>query len=244
MLTLTLMTPPTMVKTLCPPSGHKQQPQQQQQQHNTPPNTNTNTCPECPACGGFIKPSIVFFGEGLPPEFAHHIQRDLLECDLLLVMGTSLKVQPVALIPELLPVGVPRVLFNRELVGDFLKQSHEHQSHYSTMSENEHVDVNVNVDSNNDNDNHIHNHNSCRERERRDMFEPGDCDDAVRKLCRLAGWTQELDVLHEQVQARERERERERERVRSQQAQAPGAEAEAAPQTSRDASHSRASPSL
>ena len=75
--------------------------------------------PVCPACGGYVKPSIVFFGEGLSEAFGMNIRRDLMQCDLLLVMGTSLKVQPVALIPELVPHHCPRVLFNRELVGDF-----------------------------------------------------------------------------------------------------------------------------
>ncbi|OSX73990.1 hypothetical protein BU14_0316s0018 [Porphyra umbilicalis] len=33
-------------------------------------------------------------------------------------MGTSLRVQPVALLPELVRRGVPRVLLNREPAGD------------------------------------------------------------------------------------------------------------------------------
>ncbi len=37
----------------------------------------------------------------------------------MLVMGTSLRVNPVALIPQLVDDKVPRMLINRELVGDF-----------------------------------------------------------------------------------------------------------------------------
>jgi NAD-dependent SIR2 family protein deacetylase len=80
---------------------------------------NESSVPKCPSCGGYIKPSIVFFGEGLPEVFASHLRRDLMQCDFLLVMGTSLKVQPVALIPQLVPPHCPRLLLNREIVGDF-----------------------------------------------------------------------------------------------------------------------------
>lgn len=52
-------------------------------------------CP-VPGCkgrsGAFVKPEIVFFGESLPEKFFAHLG-DLASCDLLLVFGTSLKVQ-------------------------------------------------------------------------------------------------------------------------------------------------------
>ena len=46
--------------------------------------------------GGLVKPDIVFFGEQLPPRFFRQLQTDLPRCDLLIVMGTSLAVQPFA----------------------------------------------------------------------------------------------------------------------------------------------------
>lgn len=61
-----------------------------------------------------LKPDIVFFGEGLPEEFHSTIDTDKEECDLLIVIGSSLKVRPVALIPNSLPAHVPQVLINRE----------------------------------------------------------------------------------------------------------------------------------
>ncbi|GAB6018855.1 NAD-dependent histone deacetylase sir2 [Chamberlinius hualienensis] len=61
-----------------------------------------------------LKPDIVFFGEGLPDEFHSAIELDKEECDLLIVIGSSLKVRPVALIPNSLPSHVPQVLINRE----------------------------------------------------------------------------------------------------------------------------------
>jgi len=61
-----------------------------------------------------MKPDIVFFGEGLPDHFHNCISQDKGVCDLLIVIGSSLKVRPVALIPSSLPEEVPQILINRE----------------------------------------------------------------------------------------------------------------------------------
>jgi len=61
-----------------------------------------------------MKPDIVFFGEGLSDDFHHAITSDKSRCDLLIVIGSSLKVRPVALIPSSLPPEVPQILINRE----------------------------------------------------------------------------------------------------------------------------------
>ncbi|XP_065156391.1 NAD-dependent protein deacetylase sirtuin-1-like isoform X2 [Atheta coriaria] len=63
---------------------------------------------------GIMKPDIVFFGEGLPDAFHDAMSDDKNECDLLVVIGSSLKVRPVALIPSSLPAHVPQILINRE----------------------------------------------------------------------------------------------------------------------------------
>jgi NAD-dependent SIR2 family protein deacetylase len=76
----------------------------------------------CPECGSVAKPDIVFFGETLPDRFQELIDDDVTSCDLLIVMGTSLLVAPVAQIPEWVGTSVPRLLINRELVGDFAKE--------------------------------------------------------------------------------------------------------------------------
>lgn len=49
---------------------------------------------------GVMKPDIVFFGEGLPDSFHTAMAKDKDQCDLLIVIGSSLKVRPVALIPS------------------------------------------------------------------------------------------------------------------------------------------------
>lgn len=65
---------------------------------------------------GLVKPDIVFFGEALPPSF--HEQAGLIaEADLVIVMGTSLKVFPFAFLVEFVSRRVPIVLANRENPG-------------------------------------------------------------------------------------------------------------------------------
>ncbi|GME85044.1 unnamed protein product [Ambrosiozyma monospora] len=63
---------------------------------------------------GVMKPDITFFGEDLPDRYHNFIKRDILECDLLLCIGTSLKVAPVSEIVNLLPEHVPQILINRD----------------------------------------------------------------------------------------------------------------------------------
>ncbi|CAB1343392.1 unnamed protein product [Coregonus sp. 'balchen'] len=74
--------------------------------------------PHCPLCPdiplAIMKPDIVFFGENLPELFHRAMKQDKDEVDLLIVIGSSLKVRPVALIPTSIPHEVPQVLINRE----------------------------------------------------------------------------------------------------------------------------------
>merc|ERR1719414_809724 len=63
---------------------------------------------------GIMKPDIVFFGEGLGDEFHKLVAVDKNEVDLLIMIGSSLKVRPVALIPSSIAPEVPQILINRE----------------------------------------------------------------------------------------------------------------------------------
>jgi NAD-dependent histone deacetylase SIR2 len=65
---------------------------------------------------GVLKPDIVFFGEPLQDSFFDKINVDVVECDLLIVMGTSLAVAPVNGILDEVAADVPRILINREPV--------------------------------------------------------------------------------------------------------------------------------
>ncbi|CAL8299761.1 unnamed protein product [Merluccius merluccius] len=72
-------------------------------------------CPHCPDIPlAIMKPDIVFFGENLPEMFHRAMKQDKDEVDLLIVIGSSLKVRPVALIPNSIPHEVPQILINRE----------------------------------------------------------------------------------------------------------------------------------
>jgi len=46
--------------------------------------------PDCPACGGMVKPDVVFFGESVPKERVERAMRALAEADAALVVGSSL----------------------------------------------------------------------------------------------------------------------------------------------------------
>lgn len=54
--------------------------------------------PTCEECSGLVKPDIVFFRENLPTRFFQLMQSDFPKCDLLLILGTSLTVQPFAML--------------------------------------------------------------------------------------------------------------------------------------------------
>jgi len=72
--------------------------------------------PHCEACAGLVKPDIVFFGESLPREF-HMGLSSVEEADLVVVMGSSLKVYPFAALPGRARAGAVRVLINNESAG-------------------------------------------------------------------------------------------------------------------------------
>ncbi|XP_022778951.1 NAD-dependent protein deacetylase hst2-like isoform X2 [Stylophora pistillata] len=80
--------------------------------------------PKCssPRCSGVVKPDIVFFGENLPKKFYSYVV-DFPKCDLLVIMGTSLEVEPFAGIANSVDRSTPRLLVNREIVGPFSRRS-------------------------------------------------------------------------------------------------------------------------
>lgn len=57
--------------------------------------------PDCEACGGLMKPDVILFGEPLPYEAVARSQAEALQCDVMLVVGTSLEVMPAADLPPL-----------------------------------------------------------------------------------------------------------------------------------------------
>ncbi len=52
--------------------------------------------PKCQDCGGFVRPDVVMYGEGLDSYAIESAVRAVSECDMLIVGGTSLTVYPAA----------------------------------------------------------------------------------------------------------------------------------------------------
>lgn len=120
--------------------------------------------------GGLVKPDIVFFGEPLPRHFFARMQLDLPACDCLIVMGTSLQVQPFASIVNKVAPTVPRLLINREKVG-------ERVPGLMGMLTNRTEGFDFG------------------ERNYRDALYLGDCDEGSRALAHACGWGHELEEL-------------------------------------------------
>jgi NAD-dependent deacetylase len=59
--------------------------------------------PRCAACGGDVRPGVVWFGESLDVTILAQAARLIQACDLLLIVGTSGVVQPAAGLVELAP---------------------------------------------------------------------------------------------------------------------------------------------
>jgi NAD-dependent deacetylase len=64
------------------------EPLQEQQRQLTPP--------RCPRCRGYIRPGVVWFGENLDAATVEQARQAIVDCDLLLIVGTSGVVYPAA----------------------------------------------------------------------------------------------------------------------------------------------------
>ncbi len=73
----------------------------------------TRQPPRC-ACGGFLKPATISFGQSLDPNELERARRASLEADLVIALGSTLSVYPAASFPLLAALrGVPYVIVNR-----------------------------------------------------------------------------------------------------------------------------------
>ncbi|XP_078287265.1 NAD-dependent protein deacetylase sirtuin-2 isoform X2 [Rhinoraja longicauda] len=75
----------------------------------------TKPLPKCELCDSVVKPDIVFFGESLPPRFFATMESDFPKCDLLIILGTSLQVQPFASLINRVTQSTPRLYINKEI---------------------------------------------------------------------------------------------------------------------------------
>lgn len=120
-----------------------------------------DSVPTCDRCNGTVKPDIVFFGEDLPQQFYALPEQDFDECDLLIVMGTSLEVQPFASLVGRPASSCVRLLINRDAVG--------RSSHFNFLCGSDSLRYG-------------------RAGNKRDVAWLGDCDDGVQKLADAIGF--------------------------------------------------------
>ncbi|XP_064600311.1 NAD-dependent protein deacetylase sirtuin-2-like [Liolophura sinensis] len=135
--------------------------------------------PKCDVegCEGVVKPDIVFFGEALPKRFFDCVKKDMMECDLLIIMGTSLVVQPFASLTSRVPDTTPRLYINRE----------------KSPPMDPFMDLLMGGGSD---------FNADKEGNYRDVFWEGSCDDGAQALATLLGWGEELKTTVKTEQAR------------------------------------------
>lgn len=126
--------------------------------------------PKCDECGSTVKPDIVFFGERLPDRFFRLTEQDFPDCDLLIVIGTSLCVQPFASLLELVPQHVPRLAINLTP----FKQPSKLEALLGMPGSGFDFESESNF---------------------RDIFMQGRCDDMCDDLAARLGWKEELDQL-------------------------------------------------
>ena len=70
--------------------------------------------PDCPACGGMLKPDVVFFGESVPRERVAAVRAALAQADAVLVAGSSLMVYSgYRFVEEAVAVQKPVAVVNR-----------------------------------------------------------------------------------------------------------------------------------
>ncbi|WP_432584814.1 NAD-dependent protein deacetylase [Streptomyces sp. HD1123-B1] len=69
----------------------------------------------CTACGGILKPNVVFFGEAVPPRRVEHCRELVSEATSLLVLGSSLTVMSgLRFVRQAARAGKPVLIINRD----------------------------------------------------------------------------------------------------------------------------------
>ena len=137
--------------------------------------------PKCPSpCGGLIKPDVVLFGDALPDRFWRLIAEDFPECDLLIIIGTSLAVAPFNQLVNQVPSTCPRLLIN-------LSKTAEHSGSFAyraIMWFNRIFNRVAGLKFDGSDKSKI-----------RDVWWKGTCDDGTRLLAEKLGWKAELEAL-------------------------------------------------
>uniref|UniRef100_A0A8D0GB86 NAD-dependent protein deacetylase sirtuin-2 n=1 Tax=Sphenodon punctatus TaxID=8508 RepID=A0A8D0GB86_SPHPU len=120
--------------------------------------------PKCEKCQSVVKP-----GDAHTPCVFCPLLQDFQKVDLLIIMGTSLQVQPFASLVSRVPTSIPRLLINKEKTG-------QSDPFLSLMG----MGSGMDFDS---------------DKAYRDVAWLGDCDKGCLALAELLGWKKELEEL-------------------------------------------------
>ena len=140
--------------------------------------------PKCKKCNSLIIPDVVMNDDDLPESFFDQLDKDFHECDLLIVIGTSLKVEPFPGMIEDPPLNVPRVLINNEPVVTYEEKLGERNGKIVEISE-DRLSQKFKFG-------HFFN--------RRDIFLGGDLQNNVLELIKELGWEEEFYELKNKKQ--------------------------------------------
>ncbi|KAJ4461531.1 putative NAD-dependent protein deacetylase Sirt2 [Paratrimastix pyriformis] len=140
----------------------------------------SDVVPTCPSCGGIVKPDVCFFNESaFPTTFFTGPRKDFPGCDLVIILGTSLQVQPFASLYHRAPPNVPRLVINKTHtvpVPDYITMNPFKLIWRLVFG----FPTQVAYPS---------------------MMYLGDCDEAVMRICKIVGWEGEiLKLMHEDEQ--------------------------------------------
>lgn len=73
------------------------------------------TNPVCTTCNGILKPDVILFGEQMPIRPWLQAKKEVEYCDLMIVIGSSLEVNPVARLPfEVISNGGKLIIINQQ----------------------------------------------------------------------------------------------------------------------------------
>lgn len=139
--------------------------------------------PRC-NCKGIIQPDILLYGDDNPDDLYNQLEVDVLTADLLIVMGTSLKVEPFPSMIEYVQENVPRLLINNEAV--------------CTYNEKLSVKDNVVIETGKEKKTKLFKFNHFFNT--RDVFIPGDIQQSVCSFIEKLGCTEELQTLMENIE--------------------------------------------
>ncbi|KAF6215410.1 hypothetical protein GE061_010162 [Apolygus lucorum] len=135
----------------------------------------TNPVPLCESCGRLVRPDIVLFGENLCKDFELRSFIDFPQCDLLIILGTTLQVEPFASIMHNIPTNCPRLIISKYNLSEFKNSKYQRVLKYDKD-----IDDTLGYDA----------------------FLLGDCDASVHDLVGMIGWEDDLQKVVRDVKIR------------------------------------------